>query len=86
MTGLSPKQRNVLEAIRRYQFAHGWTPSVRELGAEFGLGSSTIFGRLMVLEHKGYLRRPQSAHGLGRMARVLVITESGLQALDGAAT
>lgn len=37
----------------------------------------------MALERKGYLRRPQSAHGLGRMARVLVITESGLQALDG---
>lgn len=84
MVGLSLRQRAVLVLIRRCQLANGWTPSVREIGAALGMRSpSTVQQHLSALERKGYLYRPQSLHGTGRMVRALTITELGLQAVSG---
>lgn len=55
---LSERQRRVLDAIREWMRAHGYPPSVREIGNAVGLTStSSVAYQLRVLERKGYLRR-----------------------------
>lgn len=55
---LSERQLKVLDAIREWMRAHGYPPSVREIGDAVGLTStSSVAYQLRVLEKKGYLRR-----------------------------
>ncbi len=55
---LSERQRKVLDAIREWMRAHGYPPSVREIGNAVGLTStSSVAYQLRVLERKGYLKR-----------------------------
>ncbi|BAF59534.1 MAG: transcriptional repressor LexA [Pelotomaculum sp.] len=55
---LTPKQAAVLEFIKKSIRQRGYPPSVREIGQEVGLSSSsTVHGYLKKLEEKGYLRR-----------------------------
>ena len=56
-TALSPRQRETLAWVKHFIQAHGMPPTVREIGAAFGIKSSSVFGLLKVLERKGYLRR-----------------------------
>lgn len=55
---LTPRQREILDVIDRYQRDRGFPPSVREIGAEVGLTSpSTVHAHLATLEKLGCLRR-----------------------------
>jgi len=55
---LTPRQREILEVIDRFQRDRGFPPSVREIGQEVGLTSpSTVHAHLASLEKLGYLRR-----------------------------
>ena len=55
---LTPRQRQVLEYIRRTVRERGYPPSVREIGEAVGLSSSsTVHGHLARLQEKGYIRR-----------------------------
>src|SRR4051812_1976322 len=57
-TGLTPRQRRVLEVIRAAVERRGYPPSVREIGESVGLTStSSVAHQLKVLQNKGYLRR-----------------------------
>ena len=57
-TGLTPRQRKVLEVIRDWVERFGYPPSVREIGDAVGLTStSSVHHQLRTLERKGYLRR-----------------------------
>jgi repressor LexA len=57
-TGLTPRQRRVLEVIRDWVERFGYPPSVREIGDAVGLTStSSVHHQLRTLERKGYLRR-----------------------------
>ena len=57
-TGLTPRQRKVLEVIRDWVERFGYPPSVREIGDAVGLNStSSVHHQLRTLERKGYLRR-----------------------------
>jgi repressor LexA len=57
-TELSERQRTILEVIHQHVDAHGYPPSVREIGDAVGLKSpSSVHAQLEVLEDKGYLRR-----------------------------
>lgn len=57
-TGLTPRQRRVLEVIKEAVETRGYPPSIRELGDEVGLASSSsVAHQLKVLEQKGFLRR-----------------------------
>lgn len=57
-SGLTPRQRRVLEVIKETVDARGYPPSIRELGEEVGLASSSsVAHQLKVLEQKGFLRR-----------------------------
>jgi repressor LexA len=57
-TGLTPRQRRILEVLRDAVERRGYPPSVREIGEAVGLTStSSVAHQLKVLEHKGFLRR-----------------------------
>ena len=56
--GLTPRQRKVLEVIRAALQRRGYPPSVREIGEQVGLtSSSSVAHQLKSLEAKGFLRR-----------------------------
>jgi repressor LexA len=56
--GLTPRQRRILEVIRGSVQRRGYPPSVREIGQEVGLTStSSVAHQLAMLERKGFLRR-----------------------------
>ncbi|MCC5947307.1 MAG: transcriptional repressor LexA [Nitriliruptoraceae bacterium] len=55
---LTDRQRAILEMIHAHVAAHGYPPSVREIGEAVGLRSpSSVHTQLERLEDKGYLRR-----------------------------
>jgi repressor LexA len=57
-SGLTPRQRKVLEVIRHAVSERGYPPSVREIGEAVGLTStSSVAHQLRVLQDKGFLRR-----------------------------
>jgi repressor LexA len=57
-SGLTPRQRRVLEVIRESVETRGYPPSVREIGQAVGLTStSSVAHQLVTLERKGFLRR-----------------------------
>ncbi len=57
-TGLTPRQRAILEMIRTTMDERGYPPSVREIGEGVGLTSpSSVSYQLGVLEKMGHLRR-----------------------------
>jgi repressor LexA len=57
-TGLTPRQRKVLEVIRDSVVRRGYPPSMREIGEAVGLTStSSVAHQLTTLERKGFLRR-----------------------------
>ncbi|MGH9033136.1 MAG: transcriptional repressor LexA [Acidimicrobiia bacterium] len=57
-TGLTARQRRVLEVIRDAVERRGYPPSMREIGEAAGLSSpSSVSHQLRVLEGKGYIRR-----------------------------
>lgn len=57
-SGLTPRQRKVLEVLRDSIERRGYPPSVREIGQAVGLTStSSVSHQLAALQRKGFLRR-----------------------------
>ncbi|MBY6705556.1 transcriptional repressor LexA [Rhodococcus sp. BP-241] len=57
-SGLTERQRRVLEVIRASVVERGYPPSIREIGDAVGLTStSSVAHQLRTLERKGFLRR-----------------------------
>jgi len=57
-TGLTPRQRRVLEFLRSSIEQRGYPPSIREIGQSVGLASSSsVAHQLKALEAKGFIRR-----------------------------
>ena len=57
-SGLTERQRTILEVIRASVTTRGYPPSIREIGDAVGLTStSSVAHQLRTLERKGYLRR-----------------------------
>ena len=52
---LTPRQRDVLDAIEGFRRQHQYGPSVREIGQVIGLGPSGVQHHLQVLRQKGWL-------------------------------
>ena len=76
MKSISAKQLNILDCIYKAIDSNGYPPTVREIGAEVGLAStSTVHGHLSRLEGKGYLVRDASK------TRALELTPIALEAL-----
>ncbi|CAM5294758.1 LexA repressor [Streptomyces spiroverticillatus] len=56
--GLTARQSAIVEAVRDHVRAHGYPPSMREIGAAVGLAStSSVAHQLGVLERRGVLER-----------------------------
>jgi repressor LexA len=57
-TGLTPRQQRVLNVIRDSVERRGYPPSMREIGEQVGLtSSSSVAHQLRMLQEKGYLKR-----------------------------
>src|SRR5512133_1306444 len=54
---LTPRQRDVLVAIRNYRHLHGYSPTMQELADQLGTSKVTIFEHVGALEKKRVLRR-----------------------------
>jgi repressor LexA len=60
-SGLTPRQRKVLEVIRESVERRGYPPTIREIGQAVGLTStSSVSHQLQRLQEKGFLRREES--------------------------
>lgn len=58
---ISWRQKKVLDFIEAYTHKHGFPPSIREIGADVGLSSSsTVHSHLKALVKKGFLERELS--------------------------
>lgn len=75
---LTPRQRAVLEFIIRFIDRNGYPPSIREMGAEFGIKSLRgVTVHLDALERKGFIRRDQGSR------TIKVVQPHGSQTLSG---
>ena len=54
---LTPRQLDVIVAIRDYRYLHGVSPTMQELADQLGTSKVTIFEHVGALEKKGILRR-----------------------------
>ena len=71
-TGLTPRQRAILEVIRTSVETRGYPPSVREIGEGVGLTSpSSVAHQLTTLERMGFLHRDPNR------PRALVVADAG---------
>ena len=69
-TELTPRQRSVLAFIVQFQQEHLMAPTVREIGAHFGLRSPAGVHRILtVLRDKGYLLAEQGKKRNWRFSR-----------------
>lgn len=60
-TGLTPRQRRILEFLRDSVEQRGFPPSMREVGAAVGLAStSSVSHQMRVLQNKGFIKRDRS--------------------------
>src|SRR4028118_2426945 len=66
---LTPRQLDVLVAIRNYRHLHGYAPTMQELADQLGTSKVTIFEHVGALEKKRVLRRDK------HKARSLEITD-----------
>ena len=58
MATLTRRQREILDFITGFRAAHGYAPSIEEIGRAFGLSSpATVHKHLTNLEAKGLIRR-----------------------------
>jgi repressor LexA len=57
MRQYTPKQRAILQFIADYQTERGVSPTLEEIGEEFGVHRVTVFQHVGALERRGALRR-----------------------------
>ena len=69
---LTPRQLDVVVAIRNYRHLHGYAPTMQELADQLGTSKVTIFEHVGALEKKRILRRDKhKARSLEIVAEVL---------------
>ena len=54
---LTQKQQAILDFIQEYMDEHQYPPSVREIGAHFGVYPATVQDHISALERKGFLQK-----------------------------
>ena len=67
---LTTRQQEIWQFLAEYVDAHGYPPTVREIGDAVGLASSTVHAHLANLERAGLLKRdptkPRAIELVGR--------------------
>jgi repressor LexA len=79
LDGLTDRQREIFRWIRAYVDREGFAPSMREIGAGVGIGSTNAVSDVFrALEREGFILRKSRLDGnsTGR-ARALIITPKG---------
>lgn len=72
---LSPRQRRVLDFIRRYIAEHGYPPTIREICEACNISSTSVANyNLRRLAEAGYIRRSD------RLSRAIELTEAAGEA------
>lgn len=62
---LTEKQRSILEYLVQYSDQHGYPPSIREIGAIFGIKSLRgVTVHLVALEKKGFIKRESTSRSI----------------------
>jgi len=62
---LTPKQLRIVQFIRDWRLAHGYSPTMQEIANELGVSKVTVFEHVEALIRKGALRRdPHKARSL----------------------
>ncbi|HET6560673.1 MAG TPA: transcriptional repressor LexA [Marmoricola sp.] len=78
-TGLTPRQQRVLTVIRESIVDRGYPPSMREIGTQVGLtSSSSVAHQLRVLEEKGYIKRDPNRPRALTVSRPGEVDETGI--------
>jgi repressor LexA len=77
MRSYTPKQRAILQFIADYQRRHGVSPTLEEIGEEFGVHRVTIFQHVNALENRGAIRRT------AQLARSIEVLDPDFQATLG---
>ena len=67
---LTPKQKQVLDYLKKHIETKGYSPSLEELARHFGLVKSTIHQHIETLKKKGYLNK------LSHQARAIELSQS----------
>ncbi len=76
---LTTRQKQVFDFIRKQIAARGYGPTVREIGAQFGISSPNgVTGHLRALESKGYIRRTAGKYRSLELSREFVEEHRGL--------
>ena len=55
--GLTARQREIFAFINFFSSAHGFPPTIREIGSHFKIAPSSALDHLRALERKGYIKR-----------------------------
>ena len=77
MRTYTPRQRTILKFIADYQKRHGVSPTLEEIGDEFGVHRVTIFQHVNALESRGAIRRT------AQLARSIEIIDPDFQPNPG---
>jgi repressor LexA len=65
MMGYTEKQRDLLEFIARFQRENGYSPTLDEIGKQFGISRVTAFQHIRSLKRRGAVsHRPREARSL----------------------
>jgi repressor LexA len=74
---LTPKQLRILQLVRDYRIAQGYSPTMQELANELGISKVTVFEHVEALIKKGALQRQANK------ARSLSISEDAVLPDEG---
>ncbi len=76
---LTPRQKKVFDFICKQIESRGYGPTIREIGAQFGITSPNgVVGHLKALESKGYIRRTSGKYRSIELSRDYVDENRGL--------
>jgi len=78
MKPVTPRQLEIFQFVRDFRAAHGYSPTMQEIGDHFRLTKVTVFDHVRALERKGLLRRGEKHH-----ARSLQLTREAMAELPG---
>lgn len=76
-TGLTSRQATILEFIETYQLKNGYSPKIAEIQEAFEIKSvNGVIKHLRALEKKGFIKRDNTARGIGLFDKVKQKLES----------
>jgi repressor LexA len=76
MKGLTAKQKEILKFIQSFQESEGMSPTVYEIGDNFGVKTSTVFAHLEALSKKGFITRSSKARSISLSKKVSVLKKN----------